>query len=339
MAVLREVAADSPGWTRRRAGRGFTYLDQDGQRLSDREIDRIKDLVIPPAWTDVWICPDPDGHLQATGTDAAGRRQYLYHPQWRIQRDAEKFDRVLAASRRLPKLRRMVAADLLVEGVPLPRASALAVQLLDRGYFRVGNDVYADENGSFGLTTLLRSHVRRRGNLLVFSFPGKSGVEHSIEVDDATVLPVLQAMRRRRGGERLLSYRQGRRWADLTSEHVNTYLGTHFRGGFTAKDFRTWHATVLAALAVAEASLATARSGTALDERARTRIVRSAVVQAAEYLGNTPTVARSSYIDPRIFEAFEAGERIPVPRATDPIARRDRAERSVRRLLQTTAPA
>lgn len=334
MVRLREVDPGTVGWTRRKAGRGFSYLDDAGQRLSDRQIDRIKELVIPPAWTQVWICPDPDGHLQAVGTDAAGRRQYLYHPQWRIQRDAEKFDRVLAASRRLPRLRRAVAADLIAEGMPQPRASALAIQLLDRGYFRVGNDVYADENGSFGLTTLMRNHVRLRGGVLVFSFPGKSGVEHVIEVDDAAVLPALAAMRRRRGGTRLLSYQEAGRWADLTSEHVNTYLAEHFTGGFTAKDFRTWHATVLSALAVAEAGAQQARTGVKLTDRTRSGIIRAAVVQAAEYLGNTPTVARSSYIDPRVLAAFEAGERIPVPRTADPLLRRDRAERSVRRLLR-----
>lgn len=325
---LRRVSATSPGWTRRAAGRGFSYRDIDGTRLAPDQVARIKALAIPPAWTDVWICPVENGHLQATGVDDAGRRQYLYHPQWRILRDQEKFDRIRTASRRLPRLRRAVQADLGQEGIPHERACALAVRLLDLGCFRIGNDVYADEHGSFGLTTLRREHVRTRSGRLVFTFPGKSGVEHSVVVEDELVAAGLLALRRRRGTERLFGYREEGRWSDLTSEHVNAYLAGHLGGEFTAKDFRTWHATVLASLAVAgsEEPGATAAS--------RARAVRAAVQEVAAYLGNTVAVARNSYIDPRVWDRYEEGTTIPVPRTQDPARLQERVERSVRRLLR-----
>ncbi|WP_321166425.1 hypothetical protein [Serinicoccus sp. CUA-874] len=215
MPRLRTVSASSPGWTRRRSGRGFTYLDAKGERLPDEEVERVKALAIPPAWQDVWICPHPQGHLQAVGTDDAGRRQYLYHPAWREKRDRMKFDRVLAAAAELPAARRRVARDLAQEGMPAERAEAVAVRLLDLGYFRIGSDVYTDAHGSFGLTTLERRHVRARGDVLVFRFVGKSGVEHTVEIDDADVIAALDRMRRRRSGQRLLAYQDGRRWIDL----------------------------------------------------------------------------------------------------------------------------
>ena len=179
---------DQPGWTRRRAGKGFVYLDEHGRKLSAAKSQRARDLVIPPAWTDVWITPYENGHLQAVGTDDAGRRQYLYHPQWRARRDAEKFDRMLLFGKALAKAREQVLLDLGLDGMPLERACAAAVRLLDLGYFRIGNDVYADENGSFGLTTLERRHVRRHQDALIFAFVGKSGVEHEITIDDAVVI-------------------------------------------------------------------------------------------------------------------------------------------------------
>ncbi len=327
MGELHRVDPTSEGWTRRRAGRGFSYLDSRGDRLSAVQAQRIKDLVIPPAWTDVWICPDPDGHLQAVGTDDAGRRQYLYHPQWRTDRDAEKFDRVLKASRNLARLRRAIAEDLVHADMSLARASALAVRLLDRGYFRIGSDVYADEHGSFGLTTLLREHLTSRGGALVFSFPGKSGVQHTVTIDDPSVIETLDILRRRRSGVELLAYKEGGRWVDLTAEHVNTYLSEHFGGEFTAKDFRTWHATVIAALGIA------ASKEEGASEASRKRAVRAAIVEASEYLGNTPAVARNSYIDPRLWDAYEAGLKIPVPRSKDPDRRQELTERAVRRLL------
>ncbi len=278
------------------------FLDKAGVRIVDPdEIERIRSLAIPPAWKDVWISPYPNGHIQAVGTDDAGRRQYLYHQDWRIKRDKMKFDRVLAAARKLPAARRAITRDLALEGMPLERADAVAVRLLDLGYFRIGSDIYADTNGSFGLTTLEKRHVRKDKNRLIFRFEGKSGIEHSIEIDDPDVLLALDSLRRRRGGTaRLLAYQLERRWRDLDSAAVNTYLNGLLED-LTAKDFRTWHATVLAAAALA----ATEEPG---DTKAsRRRAVRDAVVEVATYLGNTPTIAKNSYIDPRVIDLYENG--------------------------------
>lgn len=293
------------GWTRLRRGKGFSYHDADGARLADEDVERVKGLAIPPAWTDVWICPIPNGHLQATGSDDAGRRQYLYHPDWRVRRDKGKFDRVTEAAAMLPQARRRIASDLALDGMPLERACATAVRLLDVGYFRIGNDAYTDANGSFGLTTLERQHVRRRGKALVFSFVGKSGISHSITVDDQPAVAALEVMRRRSGDSaRLLAHKAGRSWADLSAADVNAYLSELFAGALTAKDFRTWHATVIAAevLALTEEEGKTKAS--------RKRAVRRATLEVAGYLGNTPAIARSSYIDPRIVDAYESGSAI-----------------------------
>jgi DNA topoisomerase IB len=305
MPRLRRTSPDQPGWTRRRAGKGFVYLDGHGRRLSEEDAQRCRDLVIPPAWRDVWITPYPHGHLQAVGTDDAGRRQYLYHPQWRERRDAEKFDRMLLFGKALAKARERVLLDLGLEGMPLERACAAAVRLLDLGYFRIGNDVYADENGSFGLTTLERRHVRRRQDQLIFTFVGKSGVEHEITIDDAVVIEAIEIMRRRRGGDdRLLSYRDGRSWRSLLPDLVNDYVRATTGLESSAKDFRTWHATVLAAAALAE----TPEPGAS--KASRKRAVAGAMKEVASFLGNTPTLARSAYVDPRVIDAYERGKTI-----------------------------
>lgn len=301
MARLRRVSANRPGWTRRRSGRGFRYLDDRGDAVPPEQVERIRSLAIPPAWRDVWICPVPNGHLQATGVDAAGRRQYLYHPQWRARRDRLKFQRVAQTAVLLPKVRRRVAADLRRPGMPLERAAATAVRLLDLGYFRIGNDYYADANGSFGLTTLERRHVRRHGTGLAFRFVGKSGIEHHVLIEDGRTIAALQEMRRRSGGDRLLAYLDDGHWVDLTSGAVNAYLAELFGGDFTAKDFRTWHATVIAA----EALALTAEPGRT--QASRKRAEREAIGEVASYLGNTPTVARSSYVDPRVLDAYASG--------------------------------
>ncbi len=305
MARLRTVSPNARGWTRRRAGKGFVYLDADGQRLPAEEVERIRSLAIPPAWKDVWICPYPSGHIQAVGTDDAGRRQYLYHPGWRVKRDQMKFDRVTEAARKLPRARREVLAHLGLDGMPLERASAAAVRLLDLGYFRIGSDAYTDTNGSFGLTTLERRHVRCRGQRLVFSFTGKSGIEHTIEIEDDVVRAALDRMRRRRGGgDRLLAYQNSRRWTPLDAPTVNVYLRELLGGDLTAKDFRTWHATVLAATALAMSD----EPGDT--KRSRQRAVKAAVQEVADYLGNTPTIAKNSYIDPRVIDLYEDGTTI-----------------------------
>jgi DNA topoisomerase IB len=305
MPRLRRVSASEPGWHRRRHGGGFRYVDEHGAPLSAQDAERVRQLAIPPAWENVWICRYPNGHLQATGFDAAGRRQYVYHPQWRGLRDKLKFDRVAAAAHHLPEARRRVSADLGSSGMPLTRAAALAVRLLDLGYFRIGNDYYADANGSFGLTTLERAHVRRHGDRLVFRFVGKSGIEHLVVIDDPDVLAALRVMRGRRdGGSRLLAYRTVSGWVDLTSSAVNSYLAELFTGEFTAKDFRTWHAGVIAAESLA------LNPDPAQSVAARKRVVTQAVADVAAYLGNTPAIAKSSYIDPRILECYEAGDTI-----------------------------
>ena len=331
MARLRRVSPRMTGWTRRRAGKGFAYLDADGGRLPSEEVDRIRSLAIPPAWQDVWICPWPNGHIQAIGTDAAGRRQYLYHPDWRAKRDELKFDRVKVAGTRLAKARERIIDDLRAEGMPLARAAATATRLLDLGYFRIGSDAYADANGSFGLTTLERRHVRRQGKDLVFSFVGKSGIEHSITISDPHVIESLNLMRRRRGGStRLLAYKGEARWADLDATAVNAYISQMVAEDLTAKDFRTWHATVLAAVALAESE----EKGTT--KASQKRAVKAAVEEVAAYLGNTATIARKSYIDPRVIDQYEAGVTIAptlARRHQDDSARQAAIEKAVGRLI------
>ncbi|MCA1984303.1 DNA topoisomerase IB [Nocardioides nematodiphilus] len=329
MVRLRRTSPEQPGWTRRRAGRGFAYRDQDGSPLGPEEVARIRALAIPPAWTDVWITPYANGHLQAVGTDAAGRRQYLYHPDWRTRRDAEKFDRVLDFGRALGTARQRILTDLRRDGMPRERACAVAVRLMDLGYFRIGNDVYLDAHGSFGLTTLQRQHVRRVQDRLVFVFTGKSGVDHRIEIDDAMVDEALQVMRRRRGGEQLLAYRDGRVWKAMLPQLVNEYVREVTGVDATAKDFRTWHATVLAAAALAEAPEAASAA-------ARKRVVAAAMREVSEFLGNTPALARSSYVDPRVVSAYEEGRTIA--RATsrtyaNPDERQVALERATLRLI------
>jgi DNA topoisomerase-1 len=331
MPRLRTVSPDTKGLSRRRAGSGFVYLDKDGGRITAAdEIERLRSLVIPPAWKDVWISPYPNGHIQAVGTDDAGRRQYLYHQDWRIKRDKMKFDRVLSAARKLPAARRAITRDLELEGMPLERADAVAVRLLDLGYFRIGSDIYADTNGSFGLTTLEKRHVRKQGDKMVFRFEGKSGIEHSIEIDDPQVLVALDSLRRRRGGtERLLAYQEARRWRDLDSSAVNLYLNDLLEE-LTAKDFRTWHATVLAAAGLA-ASLEP--GGT---KASRRRAVKAAVEEVAQYLGNSPTIAKTSYIDPRVIDLYENGTTIDpaiLTRHRSPTARQAALEKAVLDLL------
>ena len=340
MVRLRRTSPDQPGWSRKRAGRGFVYLDEYGDRLAERDIERIRALVIPPAWEDVWISPYENGHLQAVGTDAAGRRQYLYHPDWRTRRDAEKFDRVLEFGAALGRAREQVLVDLGSEGMPLERACAVAVRLLDLGYFRIGNDVYADRYGSFGLTTLRRRHVRRRRDTLVFAFTGKSGVDHRIEIDDPAVVKAIGVMRRRRASDdTLLAYREGRRWRLLLPDLVNDYVRETTGAEATAKDFRTWHATVLAAADLAE-RLADLQARGRAGKTNRRRLVTSTMKEVAEFLGNTPALARSSYVDPRVVTAFEEGRTIvsAVRRSFDTRDERQAAlERATLRLIRNEA--
>jgi DNA topoisomerase IB len=333
MARLRRSSPEDPGWSRRRAGRGFVYLDETGSPLPADAVERVKGLVIPPAWADVWICPWPNGHLQAVGTDEAGRRQYLYHPDWRAQRDAAKHVRVLELGRALSKARERVLVDLGTQGMSQDRACAVAVRLLDLGYFRIGNDVYAEEYGSFGLTTLQRRHVRRKGAALVFCFVGKSGVEHTVTIEDRATVEALEVMRHHRGHpeDQLLAWKDRGRWRGLDAGQVNDYVREATGMDATAKDFRTWHATVIAAAALAESE----EPG---DTKAsRKRAVATTMREVAEYLGNTPALARSAYVDPRVVDAYEEGRTIAGAarrKAATPDERQAALERAVLRLLK-----
>jgi DNA topoisomerase IB len=303
VARLRRSDCSGPGIVRRRRGRGFEYLDEDGERIDDPEtIERIRGLVIPPAWRDVWICPYPLGHIQAVGTDAAGRRQYVYHLQWRARRDQEKFDEMLRFARALPGLRRRASRHLGQPGLTRERVLACAVRLLDRGFFRVGTEDYAAENGTYGLATMQKRHVRLEDDgLLVFDYVAKSGKKRVQSIVDPDVYAVVKKLKHRRSGRELLAFKDGRSWVDVRSDHINDYIKDMTSEDFSAKDFRTWHGTVLAALALAVSGRA---AGT---KTARTRAISRAVKEVAHYLGNTPAVCRASYIDPRIFDRYRDG--------------------------------
>jgi DNA topoisomerase IB len=310
-------------------------LDEDGRRLDPELAARCRALVIPPAWQEVWICPVANGHIQAVGTDAAGRRQYLYHPTWREQRDAAKHDRILVVAARLPRARRQARAHLALEGMPRERALATAFRLLDLGLFRVGGETYAEENGSYGLATIEKRHVVVSRNEVCFEYTAKSGLERSVVVRDPHVLAAVATMRRRRdGGGELLAFRDGRRWRDISSADINAYVKEVVGGEVSAKDFRTWHGTVLAAVALAE------RAEHAHSKTARARAIRDAMRRVSEDLGNTVAVARKSYVDPRVVDHFEDGVTIlpalrRIPARASPDARREKIERAVVRLLRT----
>jgi DNA topoisomerase I len=310
---LRRVSPRDPGWTRRRAGKGFIYLDESGNRLPAEESHRCKLLVIPPAWEQVWICPVPQGHLQAVGIDDDGRRQYLYHEQWRLQRDRLKHDKVLEVAARLPSARRTVAKHLQLKGMPCRRALGTAFRLLDLGFFRIGGESYAESNNSYGLATIQKEHVTIEGGAVIFNYVAKSGQERYVALaDDLVLRSVGDLLARRGGGPELLAYEDGQQWHDVSSNNINGYLKDLLGDEMSAKDFRTWHGTVIAAVVLAEAN-----------ERARTvsarkRAVSAAMKEVAGYLGNTPAVARASYVDPRLIDLFNDGVTIsPALAATD----------------------
>ncbi len=327
MPKLREVDCNGPGIRRRRAGRGFTYVAEDGARIRDEDVlERIRALAIPPAWTDVWICADPHGHIQATGTDVKGRRQYRYHDRWTEQRAAEKFDRVLDFAKRLPKLREQVRTDLRLDGMPRARVLAAAVRLLEVGCFRVGGAAYAAENGSFGLATVRKDHVRVSGDMIWFDYDAKSGQHLQRAVVDRDVLQVIRTLRRRRTGpkDELLAYKDDSgRWVDVTAEDINAYLREHLGEGFSAKDFRTWVGTVLAAVVLADRDRPESAT-------ARRRQVKEAVTEVADHLGNQPAVARSAYIDPRVVDRYEDDDTIGNALRSSDL---ESIERAVRRLI------
>jgi DNA topoisomerase IB len=283
-------------------GRGFSYQDGSGRTVTDEPtLARIRALAIPPAWKDVWICADELGHLQATGVDAAGRKQYRYHDLWRTRRDRRKFDDMLEFAAALPALRRGVARDLKRPELDRRRVLACAIRLLDLGFFRIGSEDYAAENETFGLTTMQRRHVTVTDDEVVFDYQAKDGKRRVQSIADPAVRDTIGALKRRRGGhDDLLAYRDGRRWVDVDAADVNAELKRRCGPHVSAKDFRTWNATVLAAVALGAADAA--RSPTA-----RKRTIAAAMRTVANYLGNTPAVARASYVDPRVLDRYRSG--------------------------------
>lgn len=313
MPRLKRVDCARPGIRRQRRGRGFIYIDADGSRVDDEvTLQRIADLAIPPAWQDVWICPAANGHIQATGTDAAGRRQYRYHDHWRLARDREKHERMLEFAAALPAARERMLEDVQRPHLDRQRVLGAAARLLDLGFFRIGSEAYAPGEhdaivegqpaGSFGLATMRQEHVTCSRGLVTFDYIAKSGKHRVQSVADADICKLVTLLKRRRsGGVELLAYRGPDGWVDIKSHDINAYLREITGGDFTAKDFRTWHATVLCAVALAVSDVAP------VSESGRRRAVTRAVKEVAHYLGNTPTVCRSSYIDPRVIDLYNDG--------------------------------
>lgn len=334
---LRRSVLNKPGIARKRRGKGFAYYGPDGELLSDPEtLQRIKDLVIPPAWKNVWISPHPNGHIQAVGVDAAGRRQYLYHTAWQQERAEEKFDRVLELSTRLPHWRAVIGKDLRRNGLTRKRVLAVALRLLDRGYFRAGSEQYAEENESYGLATLLCEHVQVRREAVAFDFPAKSGVRRTVEIEDPEVVRAVRAlMRRPNRTERLLVCRTATGWLDVRSDDLNARFKELVGNEFTVKDLRTWHGTVLAATAFADAD-------PAVSQRVAKRVESAVMKEVAEELGNTPAVARGSYVDPRVVTGYEQGLTIAAAarraeRARDPDAAQEILDKATRMLIRRVA--
>ena len=302
---LRRSTLDKPGLTRKRRGKGFAYYDSDGELLTDEKtLQRVKDLVIPPAWKKVWISPHPNGHIQAVGTDAAGRRQYIYHQAWQEERAEEKFDRVLDLSLQLPQWRARVTEDLGAKGLGRDRVLALALHLLDRGYFRAGGEQYADENESYGLATLLCEHITLHRDSVMFDYPAKSGVRRTLEITDEAVVRAVRSLMRRDGRtDRLLVCRNGSGWTDIRADDLNARFKELVGDDYSVKDLRTWHGTVLAAEAFVDAD-------PPVSPKVVKRVESAVMKEVSEALGNTPAVARGSYVDPRVVRGYEQGQTI-----------------------------
>ncbi|GAA0998404.1 DNA topoisomerase IB [Subtercola frigoramans] len=317
---LRRSDSSGGGFRRLGSGTGFMYKHPDGSRLTDPELrSRIERLAIPPAWTDVWISPHANGHIQATGIDTAGRRQYIYHPTWREQKDRLKFARALSLAEALPTARRRVTIDLRREHPDRERALAAAFRMLDTGSLRVGSERYAEQHGSFGLSTLLCAHAAVRGETITLKFPAKSGQEWESDIHDAELALILAGLKRRGANAHLLAYRDGVRWRPLVATDINSYVQEQTGGQFTAKDFRTLHGTVAAAVSLA-------KTGPQASKTARSRAIAQSMRDAAAVLGNTPAIARKSYVDPRLVDKYDEGITI------DP-SRLGSAETEVRALL------
>lgn len=331
-AGLRYVSDLSPGIRRKRAGAAFSYLDPDGSLIKDKDtIRRIKSLAIPPAWTDVWICPNPRGHIQATGRDARGRKQYRYHPRWREVRDAVKYDRMLDFAQALPKIREQTDRHLELPGVPREKVLAAIVRLLEETRIRVGNEEYRKENGSFGLTTLRDRHADVIGSEIRFSFKGKSGKHHRIKLRDRRLARVIKRMQELPGQELFTYLDEVGEAHAVESEDVNEYLQQIAGDDFTAKDFRTWAGTILAARFFRELDVTPETVG------AKKELVR-AIARVAEELGNTPAVCKKCYIHPAVIAAYLAGGLKPVEeRDEDDPYKLSAEERDLLKLLSERA--
>jgi len=326
---LRRSDPSQEGVRRVRRGKGFVFVGADGRPADAETVERAKALVIPPAWKDVWVCPWPNGHIQAVGTDDAGRRQYLYHARWHESRGRRKHERVLTLARRLPAARTEVGRRLRGQGLGAERVGAVALRLLDAGLFRTGGEEYEDANGSHGVATLLREHVTVSGEVVSFRFPAKSGLEREADVRDPLLAKAVRALKRSRGGSgRLLQYRQGDQWCDLSSSDINRDFKELVGVEYTVKDLRTWAATLLAAAALADhASSASADGDPRLTERQRKAVERQVMLLVSEHLGNTPAVARRSYVDPRVLDQYAAGRTIARALARASAADRERLRR------------
>jgi DNA topoisomerase-1 len=323
-AGLIYVSDERPGITRQKQGQGFVYRTADGQAVRDLDtLRRIRSLAIPPAWTHVWICPRENGHIQATGRDARGRKQYRYHPRWREVRDEVKYNRVLGFGAALPRIRRRVAADLRRRGMIREKVLATVVRLLETTLIRVGNDEYAQQNGSYGLTTMRNRHAKVRGGHITFEFKGKSGKRHRVDVEDPQIARLVRRCQDLPGQE-LFGYLNGDGVVhNITSEDVNAYLREIAGADFSAKDFRTWAGTVLAAIALREFEQFTSR------REAKQNVTR-AIEAVAKMLGNTPAICRKCYIHPEILDGYLSGQTIATIQ--------QRAEQRLRKSLAKLRP-
>jgi DNA topoisomerase I len=336
-AGLRYVSDEQPGFSRQRKGEEFEYFDTKGEPIRDEQrLLRIKRLAIPPAWTDVWICPSPNGHIQATGRDARRRKQYRYHERWREIRDENKYDRLISFGKALPKIEKRVQKDLALTGLPRAKVLATIVQLLERSLIRVGNEEYARENKSFGLTTMQDRHVRVKGSKLRFRFRGKSGRQHEVDVTDRRVAKIVSQLQDLPGQDLFQYVDDEGKVREITSQDVNEYLRAITGEDFTAKDFRTWAGTVLAAVALGS-------TGTSKTRKQAKANIKDTIAAVAEILGNTPAICRRCYIHPVVLGAYLKGNCINLfkpktreefePKGVDLAS----AQAAVLRFLQTSA--
>lgn len=303
-AGLRYVSDDQPGYSRKRKGDEFEFFDMEGKPIEDEQrILRIKRLAIPPAWTDVWICPTPNGHLQATGRDARRRKQYRYHERWRVVRDENKYDKIVRFGHALPKIRKRVHEDLSLPGLPRNKVLATVVQLLERTFIRVGNEEYARDNKSFGLTTMRDHHVEVKGSKMRFRFRGKSGIQHDVDVSDRRMAKIIGKLQDLPGQELFQYVDESGEVCDVTSQDVNEYLQEIAHEEFSAKDFRTWAGTVMAAIALqAVGAFETKKQAKAN--------IKNAIGAVSKVLGNTPAICRKCYVHPAVLESYLNGDSI-----------------------------